>query len=143
MKKKKNKSDSYQYKIVEIGMDPSNLEFAADQMSINDHFIRQAPNDEIVIAQKEMIRLIMEAIANHFTEHQKLVIKMTLEGKTQQTIADFIGIHQNAISKCLYGNYDYKRDRFYGGCVRKLQKHLLDNDDIQLLMRRIARFRNV
>lgn len=141
--RKKNKSDEYQYRIVEIGMNPNELEWAAAQLTINDHLIRQEPNEEIVIAQKELLELIKNKIDNNLTDHQKMVLTKTLNGESQQSIADELGIEQCAISKCLYGNFDYIRNKCYGGCVRKLQKQLLNDDRAKYLMAKIARFRNV
>lgn len=50
---------------------------------------------------------------------------MILMGKTQNEIAEHLGITQSAVHKALRGNLDYRNDKKrYGGIFKKLKKDL-------------------
>jgi predicted transcriptional regulator len=63
---------------------------------------------------------------------------MVLLGKTQNEIADSLGITQSAVHKALRGNLDYRNDRKrYGGIFKKLKKICGTNPGIQDILNKI------
>ena len=59
---------------------------------------------------------------DYLTEHQKKILFMRLMGKTQNEIAEHLGITQSAVHKAMHGNIDYKNNKKrYGGLVKKLK----------------------
>lgn len=57
---------------------------------------------------------------------------MILMGKTQNEIAEHLGITQSAVHKALRGNLDYRNDKKrYGGIFKKLKKICKGSGKIQ------------
>ena len=69
---------------------------------------------------------------------------MRLMGKTQNEIADHLGITQSAVHKAMHGNIDYKNNKKrYGGIVKKLKKICSSNSNIQDILKKIEEIRSV
>lgn len=81
-------------------------------------------DDYIIEKRKILVDRIYFIIDNQLTSHQSYVIKETLAGKTQKTIAESLGTTQGSINKCLNGNHEYKNNNItrHGGVIRKLKK---------------------
>ena len=63
---------------------------------------------------------------------------LRLEGKTQNDIAEHLGITQSAVHKALHGNIDYKNNKKrYGGVYKKIKKICMKNEKVQLLLSEI------
>ena len=60
-------------------------------------------------------------LCERLTKNQQAILKLHLKGYTQQEIADALNKSQGEISKALFGNYDYRRKRKYGGIYQKLK----------------------
>ena len=109
----------------EINVDPEVLESAL----VEPDFLEQlliSPEDEQVSLEKEQLKdeavdRIKELIRIRLTTRQRQIIEMYFyENKTQQEIAETLGINQQVVSKHLFG---VLRDgRQVGGAVRKLRK---------------------
>jgi RNA polymerase sigma factor (sigma-70 family) len=109
----------------EINVDPVVLESAV----VEPDFLEQlliSPEDEQVSLEKEQLKdeavnQIKELIRIRLTIRQRQIIEMYFyENKTQQEIAEILGINQQVVSKHLFG---VLRDgRQVGGAVRKLRK---------------------
>ena len=109
----------------EINVDPEILESAL----VEPDFLEQlliSPEDEQVSLEKEQLKdeavdRIKELISIRLTTRQRQIIEMYFyENKTQQEIAETLGINQQVVSKHLFG---VLRDgRQVGGAVRKLRK---------------------
>lgn len=146
MPKKKNKSDSYQYKIVEITVDSNTIgdfplvEGLGSQMNLSKF------SEEFNTLKKELMTELLKIIQNNLTERQCEITLKTLEGKTQMQIAREMGVHQTTVHKGLKGNLDYqnftkengvKRYKRYGGAIKKLQKICEKNSKIQEILKRM------
>ncbi len=81
-------------------------------------------DERITDLKEELLDEIYDIVnGEYLTEHQKKILFMRLMGKTQNDIADHLGITQSAVHKAMHGNIDYKNQKKrYGGIIKKLQK---------------------
>jgi RNA polymerase sigma factor (sigma-70 family) len=109
----------------EIDVDPEILEAAL----VEPDFLEQlliSPEDEQVSLEKEQLKdeavaQIKDLIRIHLTLRQRQIIELYFyEDKTQQEIAETLGINQQVVSKHLFGVLRHGRQ--VGGAVRKLRK---------------------
>lgn len=109
----------------EIKVDAEFLESAL----VEPDFLEQlliSPEDEQLNADKERLKQeaveqIRELIQTRLTPRQCQIIELYFyEGKTQQEIAEMLGINQQVVSKHLFGVL--RGGRQVGGAMRKLQK---------------------
>jgi len=88
-------------------------------------------NDEKLLDLRERLKKeLMRIIETGLTKRQRQVVKLSLKGKTQNEIANKLGINQTSVHKVIRGNIDYKNGKKrYGGAFKKLKK-LCQNDEI-------------
>ena len=100
-----------------------------------------ASDEKIVDLKEELLDEIYEIVNGAFlTEHQKKILFMRLMGKTQNEIAEHLGITQSAVHKAMHGNIDYKNQKKrYGGIVKKLQKICKTHPRINEILAEIAK----
>ena len=142
--KKKSKSKSYQYKIVEISFDQNKLNNFPEERGISHVLKENEVNDEISSLRSSLLGEVYKLIhSSYLTEHQRKILLMRLMGKTQNEIADHLGITQSAVHKAMHGNIDYKNDKKrYGGIIKKLTKATKSNKDVQILLERIEQIKS-
>mgnify|MGYP003627495221 CR=1 FL=1 len=118
------KSKSYQYKIVEVSFDSAKLNNFSNERGMSRVLMDNACDEKISDLKEELLDEIYDIVNGEFlTEHQKKILFMRLMGKTQNDIANHLGITQSAVHKAMHGNIDYKNQKKrYGGIVKKLQK---------------------
>lgn len=135
-----NKSKLYQYKIVEISFDQSKLNNFSEDRGIGSLLQENEANEQIQNLRLNLLDQIYLLIhGDILTEHQKRILTMRLSGKTQNEIAEHLGITQSAVHKALHGNIDYKNDKKrYGGIIKKLKKICSNNQDIQKILDKIT-----
>ena len=138
------KSDHYQYKLIEIPLEPHKLHNFANEAGINQHMTDMLIDDEILELKADILEEIYNIInGDSLTSHQKKVLTMCLSGATQNEIAEKLGITQSAVHKALHGNIDYKNNKKrYGGVIKKLQKLSKNNDRIKCLLDKIEIHKN-
>lgn len=131
-----NKSKLYQYKIVEISFEQNKLDNFPVERGIGHILEENEPNGKINNLRTELIDELYDIISgNYLTQHQKKILMMRLMGKTQNEIAEHLGITQSAVHKAMHGNIDYKNDKKrYGGIVKKLKKICKNNENIQKIL---------
>lgn len=134
-----NKSKLYQHKIVEISFEQNKLDNFAEDRGIGSILEQNQPNERIQELRGELIDEIYEIIGGEIlTDHQKKVLTMRLMGKTQNEIANHLGITQSAVHKSIHGNIDYNNEKKrYGGIVKKLTKVCKTNNNIQRILAEI------
>ncbi len=134
-----NKSKLYQHKIVEISFEQNKLNNFPEERGINHILEQNEVDDRISGLREDLIEELHEVIHSDFlTEHQKKILMMRLLGKTQNEIAEHLGITQSAVHKAMHGNIDYKNNKKrYGGIVKKLKKICKSNYRIQEILMEI------
>jgi len=140
----KNKSRLYQYKIVEISFDHDKLDNFPVERGISSLLADNQCNDRISELRDELIEEIYNIVSgNYLTEHQKTILMMRLTGKTQNDIAEHLGITQSAVHKAMHGNIDYKNNKKrYGGIIKKLKKICTNNQRIVRILKEIDQIKN-
>lgn len=133
---KRNKSKNYQHRIVEISFDQAKLNNFSEDKGIAGVLAENSLSEDLVDLRSELLEQVYEIINGDFlTEHQRKILYMVLVGKTQNQIAESLGITQSAVHKALRGNLDYRNDKKrYGGIFKKLKKICKTNPKIQILL---------
>jgi len=127
----KNRSDAYQPQLMEISVDPFVLGdlSLAQGMSYRLEFDR---SEKLMDLRDELKIEVMRIIETGLTKRQEQVVKLTLNGETQNEIAKQLGINQTSVHKVIRGNIDYKNGkRRYGGAFKKLIKLGQKDEKIQ------------
>lgn len=139
-----NKSKQYQHKIVEISFEQSKLDNFPEERGIGHILAENEPHEKINKLRVDLIDEIYDIInGDYLTQHQKKILMMRLMGKTQNQIAEHLGITQSAVHKAMHGNIDYKNDKKrYGGIVKKLKKLCKNNEKIQTILKDIDGVKN-
>ena len=115
----------YDPRFWEISVDPQVLEAVLPEPDFLEHLFRDA-EDERLAQEKEQIKQeavaqIRQIIKTQLTPKQRRIVEMYFyEGKTQQEIAQDLGINQQVVSKHLFGVL--RNGRKVGGAVKKLRK---------------------
>ncbi len=139
-----NKSKLYQYKIVEISFDHDKLDNFPIDRGIGSLLAANECNDKIAELRDDLVEEIYSIISGEYlTEHQKIILMMRLTGKTQNEIAEHLGITQSAVHKAMHGNIDYKNNKKrYGGIIKKLKKICTNNLKIVNILKEIDEIKN-
>lgn len=144
MARKKNKSDSYQHKIVEISVDPFMLSDFPMTNGLGAQLNLAKHSEEFHELKEKLIEEIHRIIHENLTTRQAEVILLRLQGKTQMEIADKLHIHQTTVHKLISGNLDYKHDRKrYGGAIKKIKKICEQDKKIQEILENIRELKVV
>jgi DNA-binding CsgD family transcriptional regulator len=139
-----NKSKLYQHKIVEISFDSGKLNNFPNERGIGHIMAENETNEKIADLKETLMEEIYDVVHGEFlTDHQKKILMMRLTGKTQNEIAEHLGITQSAVHKAMHGNIDYKNNKKrYGGIIKKLRKICKINPNIQKILGEIDEIKN-
>lgn len=139
-----NKSKLYQHKIVEISFEQSKLNNFPDERGIGHILAENQVDERISELREDLMEEIYEVVhGDYLTEHQKKILMMRLMGRTQNEIAEHLGITQSAVHKAMHGNIDYKNNKKrYGGIIKKLKKICKNNSRIQEILFEIDKVKN-
>lgn len=134
------KSKNYQYRIVEISFEAAKLNNFPNERGIGSILSENSSDDRVQMLKSDLLEELYEIInGNYLTEHQKKILFMRLMNKTQNEIADHLGITQSAVHKAMHGNIDYKNHKKrYGGIIKKLQKICKTNSKISEILSQIS-----
>ena len=137
----KRKSKSYQYKIVEISFESLKLNNFSTDRGMSQVLMDNSCDERITDLKEELLDEIYDIVNGaYLTEHQKKILFMRLMGKTQNDIAEHLGITQSAVHKAMHGNIDYKNQKKrYGGIIKKLQKICNNHDRVYEILAEIAK----
>ena len=143
MARKKNKSDSYQYKIVEIAVDPAILNDFPFFEGLGYQLNVARYSERFYELRQELMIEVLRIIKINLTRRQCEVVTLRLEGKTQIQIADELGIHQTTVHKLLMGNIDYTNGKKrYGGAIKKLKKMCAKDDKVLEILEEMEELRS-
>jgi DNA-binding CsgD family transcriptional regulator len=139
-----NKSKLYQHKIVEISFDQAKLNNFPNERGIGNILERNETHEKIADLRENLMEEIYDVVhGDYLTEHQKKILMMRLMGKTQNEIAEHLGITQSAVHKAMHGNIDYKNNKKrYGGIIKKLRKICKNSGEIQRILSEIENIKN-
>lgn len=139
-----HKSKLYQYKIVEISFDQDKLDNFPVDRGIGSLLEDNESNERITELRDDLIEEIYNIMSgDYLTIHQKTILTMRLTGKTQNEIAEHLGITQSAVHKAMHGNIDYKNNKKrYGGIIKKLRKICTNNPRIVSILGEIEEIKN-
>lgn len=132
----KLKSKNYQYKIVEVAFDQAKLNNFSEEKGMSGILSDNSYSEELLDLREKLLEEVYSVVNSEaLTDHQKKVLFMILMGKTQNEIAEHLGITQSAVHKALRGNLDYRNDKKrYGGIFKKLKKICKNNTKIQEIL---------
>lgn len=136
------RSDSYQWKICEISMDPLVVSSHIDKYT--ESIDNKSPE---VMEKIEFIQELDQKLDTAFhdflkttlTPHQFEVYTLYASGLSQIEVAAILGCNQSSVVKTISGNSDYSTGKkvIYGGTGRKIQNNIRKDDLIIRIMRQI------
>lgn len=140
--KKRNRSDSYQWKIVEIPIDPTILNDFQLAEGLGAQLNLSSYSERFYELRQELMTEVLRIIQTNLTERQAEVVTLRLEGKTQIQIAEQLSIHQTTVHKLLMGNIDYANGKKrYGGAIKKLTKICFKDEKILSILAEMEELR--
>jgi len=142
MQKKKNRSDHYQHKIVEIPVDPTMLNDFPFCDGLGEFVNLSKYSEEFYNLRQQLIKEVLRIIDSELTPRQAEVVKLRLLNMTQTQIAEKLGIHQTTVHKLLMGNIDYANNKKrYGGAIKKLKKVCARDSKILSILEKMEEMR--
>ena len=136
---KKNRSDSYQYVLVESPCSPDMLKEFSEAQGMTGFLNYSHYNEELYDLQDKLKAAFWRIIDTHLTDRQRQVIRLYADGYTQTEIAKKLNVNQSSITKAINGNCDYKHGkRIYGGAKKKLRRIAAQDPEVNKILKRIA-----
>ena len=129
MEKRKNRSDKYQYILLETVCSNDMMEAFCNEDSISARLNPFEYNETLIELEEQLKVEFWRVVDTLLTPRQKEVIRLYADGYTQMEIAKMLNVNQSSITKSLNGNVDYKNGKkVYGGARKKIRK-IIENDD--------------
>ncbi len=134
-----NRSDHYQYLLLEISVCPFTISDLSSAQGMNYRLKPFDYSEKLLDLKDQLKKRMWEIIDAGLTERQKEVIKLWAKGKTQNEIAKLLGINQTSVHKVIKGNIDYATSckKRYGGAFKKIAKLCANDEDIQKILTEI------
>jgi len=134
----RNRSGGYQFNLIEVAVSPFIL---GDLSAAQGMAYRFQPfeESEMLLDLKEELKVhLWRIIETGLTKRQREVVKLSMDGYTQNEIAKQLGINQTSVHKVLRGNIDYRMQRRrYGGAFKKILKLAQADIEIQKILTEI------
>lgn len=138
MDRSRNRSDRYQWVLVESPCSPELLTEVADSDGIHAQLNPFGYNEELFELKEALKTCFWRIVDTQLTDRQKEVIHLCADGYTQTEIAKKLNVNQSSITKSINGNCDYRNGRrVYGGAKKKIQKIIEKDKDVQEIFARI------
>ena len=129
MSRRQNRSDKYQYILLETVCSNDMMEAFCNEDSIYNRLNPFEYNEDRLELEDQLKVEFWRIVDTLLTPRQREVIKLYAEGKTQMEIAKMLNVNQSSITKSLNGNVDYKNGKkVYGGARKKIRK-IIENDE--------------
>lgn len=129
MERRKNRSDKYQWVLLETVCSNEMLESFSNDDSISARLNPFEYNEELIELEEQLKKEFWRVVDTLLTPRQREVIRLYADGYTQMEIAKMLNVNQSSITKSLNGNVDYKNGKkIYGGARKKIRK-IIENDD--------------
>jgi DNA-binding CsgD family transcriptional regulator len=129
MERRKNRSDKYQWVLLETVCSNEMLESFCNEDSISARLNPFEYNESLIELEDQLKKEFWRVVDTLLTPRQREVIRLYADGYTQMEIAKMLNVNQSSITKSLNGNVDYKNGKkIYGGARKKIRK-IIENDD--------------
>lgn len=142
MEKRKNRSDKYQWVLLETTCSNDMMEAFTNADSISNRLDSFMYNEELMDLEEDLRKEFWRIVNELLTDRQKQVIKLYADGYTQMEIAKMLNVNQSSITKSLNGNVDYKNGKkIYGGARKKIRKIIENDEKIKAILARMQDLR--
>jgi len=129
MDRRKNRSDKYQWVLIETVCSNDMMESFCNEDGIYNRLNPFGYNEDILELEDQLKKEFWRIVDTLLTPRQRQVIRLYADGYTQMEIAKILNVNQSSITKSLNGNVDYKNGKkVYGGARKKIRK-IIDNDE--------------
>ena len=143
MNKRQNRSDRYQYVLLETVCSNDMMEAFCNEDSIYNRLNPFQYNEDLMLLEDDLKVEFWRIVNTLLTDRQKEVIRLYADGYTQMEIAKMLNVNQSSITKSLNGNVDYKNGkRVYGGAKKKLWKIIEKDEKIKEILDKMAEIRS-
>lgn len=143
MERRKNRSDSYQYILLETVCSNDMMEAFPNEESIYNRLAGGFMYDERMLDLEDRLKKeFWRVVDTLLTPRQREVIRLYADGYTQMEIAKMLNVNQSSITKSLNGNVDYKNGKkIYGGAKKKINKIIQSDEKISEILREMSEIR--
>ena len=144
MERRKNRSDRYQYVLLETACSNDMMEAFCNDDSIYARLTGGFVYDERMLELEDRLKKeFWRVVDTLLTPRQREVIRLYADGYTQMEIAKMLNVNQSSITKSLNGNVDYKNGKkIYGGARKKIRKIIENDDAIKEILTDMAELRD-
>lgn len=143
MERRKNRSDHYQWVLLETVCSNDMMEAFCNEDSIYNRLNPYDYNEDLLKLEDELKTEFWRIVDTLLTPRQKEVIRLYADGYTQMEIAKMLNVNQSSITKSLNGNVDYKNGKkIYGGARKKIRKIIENDEKIKEILQKMADCRN-
>lgn len=144
MNKRQNRSDKYQYLLLETAVSNDMMEAFCNEDSIYNRLSGGFIYDERMLELEDRLKKeFWRVVDTLLTPRQKEVIRLYADGYTQMEIAKKLEVNQSSITKSLNGNVDYKNGKkVYGGAKKKINKIIQSDEKIMEILLEMAELRD-
>lgn len=140
--KRPNRSDHYQFRILETVCSNDMMESFSNSESIYNRLNPFEYNEDLLDLEDQLKIEFWRIVEDSLTDRQKEVIKLYADGYTQMEIAKMLGVNQSSITKSLRGNIDYRNGRtIYGGTEKKLKRIIETDPKVKEILDKINEIR--
>jgi DNA-binding CsgD family transcriptional regulator len=142
MNKRQNRSDRYQWILLETVCSNDMMEAFSNNDSISARLDPFQYNEDLMDLEDQLKVEFWRVVDTLLTDRQREVIRLYADGYTQMEIAKMLNVNQSSITKSLNGNVDYKNGkRVYGGARKKIRKIIESDNKIKEILQKIAEAR--
>ena len=139
----KNRSDRYQWIIIESPCSPEMLTEFSDAQGVTGLLNSMTHSEELLDLQEQLMSEFWRIVDTQLTSRQREVLRLYAQGKTQIEIAKMLNVNQSSITKSINGNCDYRNGKkIYGGARKKLRRIADRDQKIQTILKRIAEIKS-
>lgn len=142
MERRKNRSDKYQWIILETVCSNDMMEAFCNEDSIYNRLNPFEYNEGLIELEEQLKVEFWRVVDTLLTPRQKQVIHLYAEGYTQMEIAKMLHVNQSSITKSLNGNVDYKNGKkIYGGARKKIRRIIENDEKIKEILKKMSELR--
>lgn len=144
MERRKNRSDKYQWVLLETVCSNDMMEAFCNEDSIYNRLSGGFIYDERMLELEDRLKKeFWRVVDTLLTPRQREVIRLYADGYTQMEIAKMLNVNQSSITKSLNGNVDYKNGKkVYGGAKKKINKIIQSDERITEILREMSELRD-